>query len=106
MNGTSANKIVAGRLFRPATASEAVELYPHIVVGLKLGTIFISFTSSPTGPEVVTYHYGSPHVGSMAVLREDHVKLLSVAEKLPSFFLLKDRVEAAKSLISVEFSDE
>ncbi len=105
MNGTSANRVEAGRLFRPATLAEAVVAYPAYAVGLRFGGVSVSKNFGPDGPRLVSY-VDSFSGASIIVHLSDHERIAAAAARIPVICLPGlPRLEAASAMIAVEFAD-
>lgn len=73
---------MGGRRLRPATLDYALENYPRVIAGIKLGRYVVNAPRSCEGNDVVEMHDRTRPVYHFVMMRGDFDKCVSIAKQM------------------------
>ncbi len=82
MDSIPGDMFMGGRRFRPATLEYALQNYPKIIVGLKLGKLSVDAPRACDGNDIVHIVSKMSPVYTWTITRCDYEKCVSIAKKM------------------------
>lgn len=108
MDGTTKDNIADGRLFRPASLSQVLDEYPHVVLAILRGSR-VAAEGSGESKVYILYEAGKPEA-THRLRHQDFERCVAVAKKLGAAQIFRsepraDTFDRIRAHLRVEFAD-